>query len=181
MSFIERLKGFVRPEDEFGDLGKDTYDEPPPRAYGPPPPERKVYGIADYAEPLPRRAPPREPLSRERERERENVIPLRASEAIKRITAKFNIVVIEPQTFDECPQLVDSLKSKKPVIINLANIENNTARKIFDFLAGATYAVNGNVQKIAQSIFVFLPENVDVQIAEPPNFRPGQDRKDRWR
>ena len=35
-------------------------------------------------------------------------------------------------------------------------------RKIFDFLSGATYALNGNVQKIANNIFVFVPENVDV-------------------
>jgi len=71
------------------------------------------------------------------------------------------------------PKLVDSLKSRKPVIINLENIENDTARKIFDFLSGGTYALNGNVQKIAQNIFVFLPENVDVATggSEPGAFK----------
>jgi cell division inhibitor SepF len=57
---------------------------------------------------------------------------------------------------------VDNLKAKKPVIINLENLETDTARKIFDFLSGATYALNGNVQKVANNIFVFVPENVDV-------------------
>lgn len=74
----------------------------------------------------------------------------------------FKMVVIEPRAFDECPKLVDSLKSKKPVIINLEKIESDTARKIFDFLSGATYALDGNVQKVANNIFVFVPENVDV-------------------
>ncbi|MBO4992003.1 MAG: cell division protein SepF, partial [Firmicutes bacterium] len=46
--------------------------------------------------------------------------------------------------------------------INLEKLESDTARKIFDFLSGATYALNGNVQKIANNIFVFVPENVDV-------------------
>lgn len=77
-------------------------------------------------------------------------------------TAPFKLVVIEPKGFDECPRLVDSLKSKKPVIINLEKLESDTARKIFDFLSGATYALNGNVQKIANNIFVFAPENVDI-------------------
>jgi cell division inhibitor SepF len=75
---------------------------------------------------------------------------------------QFKMIVIEPQDFDECPKLVDSLKAKKPVIINLERIETDIARKIFDFLSGATYALNGNVQKVANNIFIFAPENVDV-------------------
>lgn len=75
---------------------------------------------------------------------------------------QFKMVVIEPRGFDECPKLVDSLKAKKPIIINLEKIESDTARKIFDFLSGATYALNGNVQKVANNIFLFAPENVDV-------------------
>jgi cell division inhibitor SepF len=77
-------------------------------------------------------------------------------------TSQFKMVVIEPKSFDECPKLVDNLKAKKPVIINLEKIESDSARKIFDFLSGATYALNGNVQKVANNIFIFAPENVDV-------------------
>ncbi|MDR1953922.1 MAG: cell division protein SepF [Clostridiales Family XIII bacterium] len=100
-------------------------------------------------------------LMGEPSRERENVISMQ-DKTLKAITSQFKIVVIEPKGFDECPKLVDSLKSRKPVIINLEKMETDTARKIFDFLSGATYALNGNVQKIANNIFVFLPENVDV-------------------
>jgi len=77
-------------------------------------------------------------------------------------TAPFKLVVTEPKAFDECPRLVDNLKAKKPVIINLEKLESDTARKIFDFLSGATYALNGNVQKISNNIFVFAPESVDI-------------------
>lgn len=79
-----------------------------------------------------------------------------------RHTNAFKLVVIEPDGSDECPKLVDSLKARKPVIINLEKVESDTARKIFDFLSGATYALNGNVQKVANNIFVFAPENVDI-------------------
>lgn len=75
---------------------------------------------------------------------------------------QFRLMVIEPKSFDECPKLVDNLKTKKPVILNLERLENETARKIFDFLSGATYALDGNVQKVANNIFIFAPENVDV-------------------
>lgn len=89
------------------------------------------------------------------------VIPMQ-NRTVSAITSAFKLVVIEPAGFDECPKLVDSLKSKKPIIINLERIESDTARKIFDFLSGATYALNGNVQKVANNIFVFAPENVDI-------------------
>ena len=82
---------------------------------------------------------------------------------------QFKLVVTEPKSFDECPRLVDNLKSRKPVIINLEKLENETARKIFDFLSGATYALDGNVQKVANNIFVFAPENVDVMAGMESN------------
>ncbi len=77
-------------------------------------------------------------------------------------TNAFKLILLEPKTFEECPKLVDSLKSKKPVIINLEKLETETARKIFDFLSGATYALDGNVQKVANNIFIFAPANVDI-------------------
>lgn len=77
-------------------------------------------------------------------------------------TNSLKLILIEPKGFQECPKLVDSLKARKPVIINLEKLETETARKIFDFLSGATYALNGNVQKIANNIFIFTPENVSV-------------------
>lgn len=75
---------------------------------------------------------------------------------------QMKLLVTEPRSFDECPKLVDNLKSKKPVIINLEKLDQETARKIFDFLSGATYALDGNVQRVANNIFIFAPENVDV-------------------
>ena len=77
-------------------------------------------------------------------------------------TNPFKLVVIEPKSFDESSKLVDSLKSRKPVIVNLEKVESDTARKIFEFLNGATYALNGSVQKVANNIFIFAPENVDI-------------------
>jgi len=88
-------------------------------------------------------------------------------------TSAFKLVLIEPKTFEECPKLVDSLKGRRPVIINLEKLETDVARKIFDFLSGATYALNGNVQKVANNIFIFAPENVDIaggQQDEKPGF-----------
>ena len=81
-------------------------------------------------------------------------------------TNAFKLVLIEPKSFDECPKLVDGLKGRRPIIINLEKIETETAKKIFDFLSGATYALNGSVQKIANNIFIFAPESVDIAASQ---------------
>ncbi len=82
-------------------------------------------------------------------------------------TNAFRLVLIEPKSFEECPKLVDCLKGRRPVIINLEKLETEVARKIFDFMSGATYALSGNVQKVANNIFIFAPENVDIAATQP--------------
>ncbi len=96
-------------------------------------------------------------------------------------TNAFKLVLIEPKSFDECPKLVDGLKGRRPIIINLEKIETETAKKIFDFLSGATYALNGSVQKIANNIFIFAPESVDITASEERNAFDFGQNKSPWR
>ncbi len=101
--------------------------------------------------------------------------PARSTYSGKQYTNPLKMVVIEPQACEDSPRLVDSLKAKKPVIINLENLETDVARKIFDFLSGATYALGGNVQKVANNIFVFAPDNVDVSYNQGQRKQPAQE------
>lgn len=111
--------------------------------------------------------------------------PAKAVPVEKRVsiagTNAFKLVVIEPKSFDECPKLVDSLKGRRPVIINLEKIETETAKKIFDFLSGATYALNGNVQKVANNIFIFAPESVDIAANQDERGYEFGGNKNPWR
>ena len=77
-------------------------------------------------------------------------------------THPFKMVVLEPKGFEEAPKLVDNLKSRKPVIVNLERLESDTARKIFDFLSGAAYASDGQIKRVANSTYIITPYNVDV-------------------
>ena len=94
-------------------------------------------------------------------------------------TSAFKLVLIEPKSFEECPKLVDFLKGRRPVIINLEKLETEVARKIFDFMSGATYALEGNVQKVANTIVIFAPENVD--IAATQTEKPVAEDNNPWR
>lgn len=77
-------------------------------------------------------------------------------------TTQMKVVLYEPTNFEEAPNIVDSLKNRKPVIINLENIDPDLAKKFFDFLNGAIYALDGNIQKVSSGIFILAPNNVDI-------------------
>lgn len=92
-----------------------------------------------------------------------------ASSAFKRgrvvninATTQFKVVVIQPETFDEAKEIADHLKEKKPVVINLELMDKDAARKIFDFLNGAIYALGGSVQRVANNIYLIAPYNVTI-------------------
>lgn len=117
----------------------------------------------------------RQPLTSQSRYDNNNVVSMQ-NRTVKALTSKFKLMVIEPNGFDECSKLVDSLRSRKPIIVNLEKLDSDTARKIFDFLGGATYALNGNVQKVANNIFIFAPENVAISAegnSKPYNFAGG--------
>jgi cell division inhibitor SepF len=88
-----------------------------------------------------------------------------ASATVAAKKQQWKMLITEPKDFDECPRLVKTLRANRPVIINVEQLERDVARKIFDFLSGAIYAIDGKVQKVSDNIFVFAPANVDIMIS----------------
>ncbi len=98
--------------------------------------------------------------------ENEEIVPVLNNKKNKVVnihtTTQMKVVLFEPTDFEEAPNIVDNLKNRKPVIINLENIEPDLAKKFFDFLNGALYALDGNIQKVSSGIFLLAPNNVDI-------------------
>ena len=90
----------------------------------------------------------------------------------------FRMVVIEPKNLDECRKLIDNLRGNKPIIINLEKVETDLARKMFDFLSGATYALQGNIQRINQNIYLFAPHNVNIKAMVDRTTESGKSTKE---
>lgn len=76
---------------------------------------------------------------------------------------QFKVVILSPQNFEQAHDITDNLKNKKPVIVNVEGLEKNLAQRIVDFLSGSVYALNGNIQRVANGIFLAAPQNVDIQ------------------
>ncbi|MCK9443501.1 MAG: cell division protein SepF [Tissierellaceae bacterium] len=76
--------------------------------------------------------------------------------------SNMKIVVHEPLNYDEAPIIIDDLKSRKAVIVNLEQLDNTIKKQIFDFISGGIYAMEGNIQKVTKDIFIFAPNNVEI-------------------
>jgi cell division inhibitor SepF len=77
--------------------------------------------------------------------------------------SNITIVLAEPKSFEEGMKIADDLKLKKPVVVNLEVLDHESARRCIDFLSGTIYALNGSVEKIAESVFLFAPASVGVE------------------
>lgn len=75
---------------------------------------------------------------------------------------QFKVVIMNPENFEDAREITEHLKNKKPVVINLIELEKEFAQRILDFLSGGVCALDGSIQKVAQGIFVVAPNNVDV-------------------
>lgn len=74
----------------------------------------------------------------------------------------FRVMVVEPRSFEEVQTIVDQMKAKRPVILNLESLDKDLAQKILNFLNGAIYALGGETQRVAAGIFFYAPPGVDV-------------------
>lgn len=76
--------------------------------------------------------------------------------------ASMKMVVYHPVSYEDTQNIIDNLKSRKPVIVNMEELEIDCAQRILDFMAGAIYALDGTIYKISRGIFVVAPTNYDV-------------------
>ncbi|MEG2897188.1 MAG: cell division protein SepF [Eubacterium sp.] len=79
------------------------------------------------------------------------------------------VLVLDPECFDDAPGIVNKIKEDKTVVVNLKNTEFEDAHKIFDFLNGAVFALDGSINRIADNVFILAPKQVSVSTTMEKN------------
>lgn len=72
------------------------------------------------------------------------------------------------QSFDDARRAADGLKDGEQQIVNLEQTPRDMAERIIDFLNGATYALDGSVEKIGEQVYLFTPDSVTVDVEDKP-------------
>lgn len=74
----------------------------------------------------------------------------------------YEVMVMEPHSFEEMPQAIQALRERKSVVLNLTMMDPDQAQRAVDFVAGGTYAMDGHQERVGESIFLFTPICVQV-------------------
>ena len=76
--------------------------------------------------------------------------------------SSMEVCVIKPTNVEDGREIANTLLEGKAVVLNLEGIDVELAQRIIDFTSGACYAINGNLQKVSNFIFIITPEAVDI-------------------
>ncbi len=151
---FDRLRDlmFGEYDPDYDDPDEDDYEEPD----------------EDYEEPPAKRRTPLRDVNKNREPEytsgRRTSSTTRTNPNVYSINTnvQMQVVVIQPTCYEDAQQICDQVKAKKPVVVNLEQVEYPIAQRIMDFLSGTCYSLEGSIQRVANNIFVIAPENVEI-------------------
>ena len=134
MNFLDNLKDFFMPSEE------EYMDNPEPSSQD-----------LDQEPPM-RESAARQDAPRE-ERKSNRTLNIQT-------TAQLQVVLVKPEIFTDSQQIADHLLENKTVVLNLETASTDNKRRIIDFLAGVTYAQQGNLKRVANQTYIITPYNV---------------------
>jgi cell division inhibitor SepF len=72
------------------------------------------------------------------------------------------VSIFHPRRFDEVTEIADNLRGARHVVVNLVGADRSLSQRIVDFLSGVVYTVDGKMQRLGESIYLFVPANVPI-------------------
>ncbi|MGB3302964.1 cell division protein SepF [Gordonia sp. (in: high G+C Gram-positive bacteria)] len=76
------------------------------------------------------------------------------------------ISTLRPSDYSEARTIGERFRDGSPVIIDLADMSNDEAKRLVDFAAGLVFALRGSFDKVATKVFLLSPVGVDVSPEE---------------
>jgi len=72
------------------------------------------------------------------------------------------VLILEPRTYTEAKTIAKAIFRSEVVIINFRVMEEAQARRIVDFLTGVVYALDGDIQRLGDELFICTPPNMEI-------------------
>lgn len=72
------------------------------------------------------------------------------------------IVVYEPRIYSDAKEIGNHLLNNKAVVVNFDQIKAEDATRIVDFLTGTVFAINGEIRRVGEMIFLVTPANFQI-------------------
>ena len=82
------------------------------------------------------------------------------------------ILLMEPSNFKDILQALAAVRMQKLVVVNLSKLERDEAQRAIDFMSGGIYIIDGDFEKINESIFLFTPYCIKLSEKAAVNTEP---------
>ena len=73
------------------------------------------------------------------------------------------IMVFDPSVFSDVKNIGKMILNGRAVIVNFRKMDENQIHRVIDFLSGFIFAVNGDMQRIGEKIFLCTPKNFKIE------------------
>ena len=75
-----------------------------------------------------------------------------------------NIIITYPRSHHDVRIIIDNLRRRQAIIVDLSRMPDKNAQRILDFLSGAIYALCGSQQRIGPNMFLLTPGGMSIQV-----------------
>ncbi|MGN1221970.1 MAG: cell division protein SepF [Christensenellales bacterium] len=72
------------------------------------------------------------------------------------------LIVYAPKNIAELNKVIDCIARGQTIIINMGNIKSAEYNKVADYLCGALYALNAEINCLQNSLYIITPKNVKI-------------------
>lgn len=103
-----------------------------------------------------------EPVYEEQPKQRASILNSKPKVVPMANRANMQVNIVKPSSFEDSQSICNTLLSGRPVVVNLEGFDADDAQRVMDFISGCIYAIRGQYQQISKYIFLFTPENVDI-------------------
>lgn len=82
---------------------------------------------------------------------------------------------VTPLSFNDAQEIADWFKNPQPVIINLEAADRDLRRRLIDFCSGLCYGLSGQMERVADHVYLLTPTNVEVSPEDRRRLERGGD------
>ncbi len=80
----------------------------------------------------------------------------------RQVKEEMEVCIIRPTTIEDAREITQTLLKGCTLLLDMEGVNVDIAQRIIDFSSGATFAIDGNLQKINGTIFLLTPPGVEV-------------------
>lgn len=88
--------------------------------------------------------------------------PAKVVDMSGRSTASNHIALFEPRIYSDVKEIAAQLLDNQAVIVNFDKLDEQSSKRIVDFLTGAVFAISGEIKRVGETIFLCTPNNFEI-------------------